>query len=144
MQQPSTKKCGWESNLKKTLQFWIIRALGPNVPEFKYQRNLFEELGMQQPPLRGNYLQPEYPNPDGDVRDFDKKQQTGLVEPQIDQYIDSMERPWKQNEFPEIASGSIAMQCRLVPYGSQLFASGFSTRSFWIRNRETRETLLQH
>ncbi|MDB4749608.1 hypothetical protein OAF83_01760 [Rubripirellula sp.] len=42
---------------------WIIRALGPNVPEFKCEPNLFEELGMQRPPVHGDYLQPEHPKP---------------------------------------------------------------------------------
>jgi hypothetical protein len=82
---------------------WIIRALGPNVPEYKYEPNLFQELGMQRPPVHGDYLQPEYPKPDVDVRNLDKQQQAELVETQIGQYIDSMERPWKPSEFPEIA-----------------------------------------
>ena len=42
---------------------WIIRALDPNVPEFKCEPNLFEEVGMQRPPVHGDYLQPEYPKP---------------------------------------------------------------------------------
>ena len=82
---------------------WIIRALGPNVPEFKCDPNLFEEFGMQRPPVHGDYLQPEHPKPNVDVRNLDKQQQAEFIETQIGQYIDSMERPWKPSELPEIA-----------------------------------------
>ncbi len=41
----------------------IIRALGPNVPEFKCEPNLLEEFGMQRPPVHSDYLQPEHPKP---------------------------------------------------------------------------------